>query len=70
MIINSHIPSPFAAEALACLQSAQMGLDLGIRSVVIEEKIRRGENTYLMVGVPLFAVAEVEKDKQWQESSD
>ncbi|MBA0853402.1 hypothetical protein Goshw_016998, partial [Gossypium schwendimanii] len=36
MIINYHIPTPFAAKALACLQRVQMGLDLGFKKVVVE----------------------------------
>ncbi|MBA0736424.1 hypothetical protein Gogos_009980 [Gossypium gossypioides] len=36
MIINYHIPTLFAAEALACLQRVQMGLDLGFKKVVVE----------------------------------
>lgn len=36
MIINNHIPSDFAAEALACFQAAQMGLNLGFLEAVIE----------------------------------
>ncbi|MBA0839336.1 hypothetical protein Goarm_005078, partial [Gossypium armourianum] len=34
---NENIPSPFAAEALACLQSLKVGRDLGLR----EEGFRR-----------------------------
>ncbi|KAG8479293.1 hypothetical protein CXB51_029103 [Gossypium anomalum] len=33
MIINNHVLTPFAAEALACLQTIQVGLDLGYRDV-------------------------------------
>ncbi|MBA0738506.1 hypothetical protein Gogos_011845 [Gossypium gossypioides] len=36
MIINNHVPTPLATEALACLQVIQIGLDLGFRDVVIE----------------------------------
>ncbi|MBA0818780.1 hypothetical protein Gohar_028141, partial [Gossypium harknessii] len=37
MIINNHARTyPFAAEALACLQTIQVVLDLGYRDVVIE----------------------------------
>ncbi|MBA0765571.1 hypothetical protein Gotri_014740 [Gossypium trilobum] len=36
MIINNHVPTPLATEALACLQVIQMGLDMGFRDVVIE----------------------------------
>ncbi|MBA0628320.1 hypothetical protein Godav_023076 [Gossypium davidsonii] len=37
MIINNHVPTSFAAEAIRCLQGIQMGLDLGFRKVVVEE---------------------------------
>ncbi|MBA0568547.1 hypothetical protein Golob_006038, partial [Gossypium lobatum] len=33
---NENIPSPFASEALACLQSLKVGRDLGLREVVVE----------------------------------
>ncbi|KAH1063974.1 hypothetical protein J1N35_028961 [Gossypium stocksii] len=34
--MNMHIPSPFVAEALACLQVVTLGLDLGFCNVIIE----------------------------------
>ncbi|MBA0566883.1 hypothetical protein Golob_011656, partial [Gossypium lobatum] len=34
--MNMHIPSPFVAVALACLQAITLGLDLGFRYVIIE----------------------------------
>ncbi|MBA0598010.1 hypothetical protein Gorai_007790, partial [Gossypium raimondii] len=33
---NENIPSPFAAEALACLQPLKVGRDLGLREVMVE----------------------------------
>ncbi|MBA0753651.1 hypothetical protein Gogos_021602 [Gossypium gossypioides] len=36
MIINYHIPTPFAVEVLVCLQRVQMGLDLRFKKVVVE----------------------------------
>ncbi|MBA0754141.1 hypothetical protein Gogos_021720 [Gossypium gossypioides] len=35
MIINENIPSVFATEALACIQSLMLGLDLGLSKVEI-----------------------------------
>ncbi|MBA0721609.1 hypothetical protein Golax_009132, partial [Gossypium laxum] len=34
--MNMHIPSPFVAVALACLQAITLGLDLGFHYVIIE----------------------------------
>ncbi|MBA0636835.1 hypothetical protein Godav_025236, partial [Gossypium davidsonii] len=33
---NENVPSPFAAEALACLQSLKLWRDLGLREVMVE----------------------------------
>ncbi|MBA0729128.1 hypothetical protein Golax_025802, partial [Gossypium laxum] len=35
-VVNIRIPTPFAAEVLACLQPIQTRLELGFRQVVIE----------------------------------
>nr|KJB09493.1 hypothetical protein B456_001G145400 [Gossypium raimondii] len=35
-IINNHIQPRFAAEAIACLQVIQLGIDSGFQDVVIE----------------------------------
>ncbi|KAK5802518.1 hypothetical protein PVK06_030118 [Gossypium arboreum] len=35
-VMNSNIPSAFAAEAVACLQGLQLGLHLGLREVEVE----------------------------------
>ncbi|MFQ6625763.1 hypothetical protein Gotur_005756 [Gossypium turneri] len=44
MIINYHIPTPFAAEALACLQRVQMGLDLRFKKECMFRYINRKAN--------------------------
>ncbi|MBA0704227.1 hypothetical protein Golax_016497, partial [Gossypium laxum] len=36
MKVNERVPTFFAAEVLAFLQVVQVGLDLGLRQVVIE----------------------------------
>ncbi|MBA0732626.1 hypothetical protein Gogos_016702 [Gossypium gossypioides] len=36
-IINNHIQTGFSAEAIACLQVIQLGIDLGFQDVVIED---------------------------------
>ncbi|MBA0626167.1 hypothetical protein Godav_003881 [Gossypium davidsonii] len=36
MILNDYVPSPFAGEAIACLQGVQMGLDPGFHGVILE----------------------------------
>ncbi|MBA0709212.1 hypothetical protein Golax_024262, partial [Gossypium laxum] len=36
MIMNDHIPSVFAVEALACFHAVQMGLTIGFPEVEIE----------------------------------
>lgn len=36
VVINNNIPSPFAAEALACVQSVQYGKYLGFGDVIME----------------------------------
>ncbi|MBA0757754.1 hypothetical protein Gotri_020822 [Gossypium trilobum] len=36
MTVNERVPTPFVAEMLALLQVVQVGLDLGLRQVVIE----------------------------------
>ncbi|MBA0797829.1 hypothetical protein Gohar_008488 [Gossypium harknessii] len=46
MIINYHIPTPFAAEVLVCLQRVQMGLDL---REVIEAKTSRKTSIVIKV---------------------
>ncbi|MBA0846888.1 hypothetical protein Goshw_009006 [Gossypium schwendimanii] len=55
---------------LRCIFEHASRKENGLVHLLAAEKLRRGENTYLIVGVLLFVVAEVEKDKQWQESSD
>lgn len=40
IILNRHIPSPFATEDLACLHATQMRSDLGFRNVIIEGDVR------------------------------
>lgn len=36
MILNDYVPTPFAGEAIACLEGVQMGLDLGFQRVILE----------------------------------
>ncbi|MBA0683319.1 hypothetical protein Goari_024986, partial [Gossypium aridum] len=36
MIFNERVLIPFAAEAIACLQAIQAGLEMGLRRIVIE----------------------------------
>ncbi|MBA0709339.1 hypothetical protein Golax_024377 [Gossypium laxum] len=36
-VMNKNIPNPFAAEALACLQAIEMGIDMNLREVVVVE---------------------------------
>ncbi|PPD89783.1 hypothetical protein GOBAR_DD13272 [Gossypium barbadense] len=36
IIQNKHIPTEFAAEALACLQEIRLGLDLELQDVIVE----------------------------------
>ncbi|MBA0639954.1 hypothetical protein Goklo_022947, partial [Gossypium klotzschianum] len=65
IIINNHIQTRFAAEAITCLQVIQLGIDLGFQDVVIEGNslMIKGEmNTYLLDGVPNFTEEAVEKD--------
>ncbi|MBA0551752.1 hypothetical protein Golob_022619 [Gossypium lobatum] len=77
MIINSHIPSDFAAEALACFQAVQMGLDLGFLEAVIEgdalivvkkfyannqDGYSKRRNNLSVRGGAFLAIDEVEKD--------
>ncbi|MBA0841185.1 hypothetical protein Goarm_003691, partial [Gossypium armourianum] len=35
-MVNNRVPTPFAVEALMCLQAVKAGLDLGFRRVVME----------------------------------
>ncbi|KAG8488156.1 hypothetical protein CXB51_018812 [Gossypium anomalum] len=35
-IVNCHIPTGFAMEALVCLQALSLGVDLGFREVILE----------------------------------
>ncbi|MBA0611016.1 hypothetical protein Godav_011737 [Gossypium davidsonii] len=36
-VMNKNLPNPFAAEALACLQAIEMGIDMNLRKVVVVE---------------------------------
>ncbi|MBA0711157.1 hypothetical protein Golax_010373 [Gossypium laxum] len=36
-IVNEHVSSTFATEALACLRTLRLGMNLGIREVVVED---------------------------------
>ncbi|MBA0680076.1 hypothetical protein Goari_011801 [Gossypium aridum] len=36
-VMNKNIPNPFAAEALACLQAIEMGIDMNLREMVVVE---------------------------------
>lgn len=36
IIINNHIPTGFATDAIACLQAIQLRINLGFQDVVIE----------------------------------
>ncbi|MBA0790208.1 hypothetical protein Gohar_014872 [Gossypium harknessii] len=35
-IVNCHIPTGFATDALVCLQAMSLGVDLGFREVILE----------------------------------
>ncbi|MBA0780206.1 hypothetical protein Gotri_004337 [Gossypium trilobum] len=35
-MVNNRVPTPFAVEALVCLQAMKAGLDLGFKRVVME----------------------------------
>ncbi|KAK5772977.1 hypothetical protein PVK06_049279 [Gossypium arboreum] len=35
-MINNRVPTPFAVEALACLQAVKVSLDVGFRLMVVE----------------------------------
>ncbi|KAA3463501.1 reverse transcriptase [Gossypium australe] len=100
-IVNKNIPSTFAAEALACYQAIDLGVQLGLREVEIEgdsrtviqkiqektedrskisaeanmvahliatEGIKKGENTYLLQGVPPIAVKAMAVDRAGMEN--
>ncbi|KAG8486156.1 hypothetical protein CXB51_019595 [Gossypium anomalum] len=36
-VMNKNVPNPFAAEALACLQAIEMGIDMNQREMVVVE---------------------------------
>ncbi|MBA0855965.1 hypothetical protein Goshw_021677 [Gossypium schwendimanii] len=54
-IVNEHVSSTFATEALACVRTLRLGMNLGIREVVVEDDsllVKRG--CIEIAGLPMF----------------
>ncbi|MFQ6625923.1 hypothetical protein Gotur_004603 [Gossypium turneri] len=66
MVINENVPSVFAAEVLACIQSIQKGLRLvnGVAHLLFVEGLKTGEQWSLRDDVPKFARGAMERDRR------
>lgn len=63
-VLHRGVASTFAAEALACLQAVQIGVDIGLLVVIIEGDalsiIKKCQLDILEGGVPDFSIQSME----------